>query len=124
MQLVIFKVFALGGLECAESDMQSNSGNLGACTGGLVESFLGEVQSRGRRGDRAPFAGEDGLVALPVGGAVAAFDVGRQRHVAEAVEGGVHVFGSGEPDRAFAAFAVGDDLGGKVVVEANCLADP
>lgn len=83
------------GLEGAKAHMQDDIAgvDIGLVQGG--EKFRGEMQSRGRGGDRhlLIMTGVDGLVALDVGGAgvalgIAPFDVRRQGHRAQPVCGG------------------------------------
>src|SRR5215472_921765 len=81
------------------------------------------MESRGGGCDRALLAGEDGLIALAVAGVIGAFDVGWERDVAQAFEGGPKVAWSVEADSALAQFAVGDDLAFQVFVEANTFAN-
>ena len=50
------------------------------------------MQAGSRRGNRAAFAGKDGLVALPVFVRIGAVNVRRQRHVADALERRPEIF--------------------------------
>jgi hypothetical protein len=74
--------FDLDRLEGAGAHMQRDAGALDAARLQLVEQGLVEVQRGGWRRDRAGRAREHGLVAALVLGAVAMFDIGRQRHMA------------------------------------------
>src|ERR1035441_5856692 len=56
------------------------------------------MESGGGRGDGAFFAGEDGLIAVAVGGRIGAFDIGRQRDVTDALEGGIKIGSALEAD--------------------------
>ena len=77
---------AVTGLKVPMPTWRVTRGGLDAAGGQPLQQLRGEVEPGGRGGDRARLAGEDGLVALPVLGPVRALDVGRQRHVAEALE--------------------------------------
>ena len=71
-------------LEGAGADVQGDVAELDAARAQRVQQRVVEMQAGGRRGDRAEFAREHGLVALVVVGARLALDVGRQRQAAGA----------------------------------------
>ena len=54
--------------------------------GERIDQRLIEMKARGRRRDRTKLARKDALITLAVGRLRAPFDVGRQRHLAEALE--------------------------------------
>ena len=85
VEVRVFDALGVQRLEGAQADVQRDVGDVGAGAA-LVEDLRREVQAGGGGGDGAALAGEDGLVALAVGGAVAALDVGRQRDVAGDVQ--------------------------------------
>ena len=92
MQPVILDALDAHGLKRAQADVQGEFGDLDATLLKAGEDFRGEVQSGRGGGDRAAFARIDGLVALVVGGAVGAVDVGRQGDVADLVDDLKEVF--------------------------------
>lgn len=110
VEVDVFDAVDADGLEGAESDVEGDVGGLDAALFEGFEYFGREVEASGGRGDGAGLLGVDGLVALAVFGAVFAMDVGRERDVADAVEGGVEVGDGLEADGALAMFAVGDDF--------------
>src|SRR2546425_11382821 len=69
------------------------------------------MQTRSRSGAVAAPAGKDRLVAFAVSGFILAGDVGRQRNVAQALDGGQQVFNSGETKLPQAVFAAANHLG-------------
>ncbi len=76
------------------------------------------MEPRRRRGDGAAGARERRLVAVGVLGLDGPPEVGRDRRLADAVDGLVEFFGRAvedEAERAAAARRVVDDLGGEVV---------
>ncbi len=75
----------------AEADVQRDARDFDALRGERVEHLRREVQAGGGRGHRAALAREDGLVALAIRGRIVATNVGRQRHVADAVEDGEEI---------------------------------
>lgn len=101
------------GREGAEADMKGDFGDFDA--GGLdaMENFLGEVEPGGGGGDGAGGLGEDGLVALGIGGlgAVFATDVGREWHFAEARGVGEEIGSAGELKAVVAFVGFFEDLG-------------
>ena len=83
---VLGEALAAHRLERAGADVQRDRRALDAARAQRREQLGVEVQRRGRRRDRAGPLGEHGLVALDVVAFVGALDVGRQRHVAVALE--------------------------------------
>ena len=84
------RVVARDGLERPRADGEGQVRNDGATVPDLLQDFPGEVEPRGRGGDRQGLPGENGLVGLdvlrPVGSARLAPDVGRQRDVADPLQ--------------------------------------
>src|SRR5207245_10037476 len=70
-----------------------------------------EGQAGSWSGQGAAPAGKDRLVAFAVGGFIGAVDVGWQRNVAQALDGGQQVFASGETKLPQAVFAAANHLG-------------
>ena len=79
-------IFTTYRLEGAGADMQRDMGRAHALCRQPLQDAVVEVQSRGRRRDRAGFAGIDRLVAFAVGTLVGAANVRRQRHVPVTLE--------------------------------------
>ena len=110
VEVDVFDAVYADGLEGAEADVECDVGGLDAALPEGFQNLWREVEAGGGRGDGAGLLGVDGLVALAVFWAVFAMDVGRERHVADAVEGGVEVGDWLEADGTLAVFAVGDDF--------------
>ena len=73
-------------LERADTDMQRDAHDLDSSGRDRSENLPREVQSRGRRGDRARFVGVDGLIRFAIAIGRWAADVWRQRHDSDAVD--------------------------------------
>lgn len=97
--------------EGAEADVKGQAGDLNSLCGEGVEDSGREVEAGCGRGDRALLLREDGLIALAISKGVVATDVGRQGHVADAIEDVKEVFGRLELQEAFAEFATVEDFG-------------
>ena len=123
VQLRLFDHLLVQRLKGAEAYVEGDVRLFGAGCAAAVQHLRREVKPGGRRRDGASFAGEDGLVALAVGGRIGALDVGRQGHVADALEGGVEIPIAVKADGAFAEFRARDDLAFQPFVEAYALAD-
>ena len=82
--MVLRDLVCLDGAECSESHMQRDIGKRNALVRNALQQLLCEVQSGRRRGGGAGDAGIDRLIALAVGKLLA--DIGRKRHLAEALE--------------------------------------
>ena len=118
---VLVGVLGLHGQESAGADMEGDEDAPDAALVEAAKKLVGEMQPGGRRRDRALLAGVERLVV----GAVALVrrapsgDVGRQRHLAEALDRLVEESaGKGEAEHDLAALALLLDLG----VEAHELA--
>ncbi len=104
-------------LEGAQAYMEGNVLDLHAFGAEFGEDLGGEVEAGGGGGGGARLGGVDGLVAgLVVGGIWLTFravDVGRERHVADAVEMLEEGWVGDESECALAVFFGGQDLGGQ-----------
>ena len=78
-------------LERAVPDMERHVHAADAACGKLVQQRGCEVQAGGRSGHRATFPRVNGLIAETIGRFVGAFDVRREWHVADGVDGRVHI---------------------------------
>ncbi len=96
MHVVVFDLVDPHRLEGARAHVQGDESPLDALGGDLFQQRFVEVQACGGRGDRTGTFGIHGLVALTVSALVRAVDVGRQRHVADAVEQWQHFFGEAQ----------------------------
>jgi len=76
MHPVVFDAARPDGEERPRTDVEGDRRERDALLPERGDERLGEVESRGRRRDRSPLAGEDRLVALPVGRIGRAIDVG------------------------------------------------
>ncbi len=74
--------------ESAESHVQGHVGEIDPAADDGVEELAGEVETRGRSGDRPRGRSIDGLVGDPVrfGGPIRPVDIRRQRHLPQAIE--------------------------------------
>ena len=108
MQLDLGDTIDADRLKSSEADVQRDVGNLNAARADRREDVVGEMQARGRRGHGPAFAREDGLVAALIGLFVGPRDVGRQRHVAEAIERSIEVGYGGKAQGALAVFSARD----------------
>ena len=79
---VVVEIVGRNRLECPEADVERHVRHADAARSERLEERSREVETGGRRGDRARRAREDGLVALAIGGSVGARDVRRERDVA------------------------------------------
>src|ERR1700675_1258012 len=112
MQLVIFHLFYSNGLKRAQADVQRDLCNFNPAGTNLREDLRSEVQAGRRRCDRAPCLGIDSLVPIPVRRPVVfAVDVGRKRHVSNALDAGEEIVDRGESDAPLPKTAALRDLG-------------
>ena len=124
VQLVVFDFLDSDGLEGAKADVQRNLRRFDVALAKSRKNLRCEVQTGGRRGHRSALPGVDRLVAVAVVRRVFAPNVGRERDVADVLDGGEevvevlpdrrwglspHVLGR-EADVAFAEFSTGDDF--------------
>jgi len=86
VQLVFCDGFRVDGLERAQADVERNFGNLDAAALDLFQDLRGEMQTRGRRCDRASFMRVDRLIAIAIVKAIGASDVGWKRHMSESLD--------------------------------------
>ena len=75
-------------LESSQADVQRDLGGLDAALTDSVENLRCEMKTGGGRGYRSALLGIDGLIALAIVGGIRARDVGRERDMADAIEGG------------------------------------
>src|SRR5437660_219619 len=106
-----FDIFAADGLERSQSHPQGDFANINAPRAQAVANRRREVQTGGWSGHGAAPAGKNRLVAFAVRGFIRAGDVGRERNVAQALDGGQQVFTSGETKLPQAVFAAANHLG-------------
>ncbi len=97
--------------EGAEADVEGDAGDFDAASGESVEDLRSKVQAGGGCCDGASFAGVNGLVALAIGGLIVAADIGRQWHVADAVEDGEEIVDRLEAEQTLAEVVTLQDLG-------------
>ena len=86
-------------LEGPRADVQRHACDGRTARGDRVEHGLVEMQAGGRRSDRARLLGEHRLVAFGVLRVVRVPDIGRQRHVAAALQHGGHRFGEAHAEQ-------------------------
>ena len=108
-------------LKCSEPDVQRYICDSGAGSTARVQDLRREVQARGGRGDRTRFAREYGLVTIAIFGSVRAFNLRRQRDMADLVQPCKDVFVRSKVYRSLAVLAASDDLGLQTI-ELNALA--
>src|SRR5262249_3299958 len=77
---------AANGFEGAVADVKRDLHRPDASRLEGFEDLRREMQSRGGRGDRAPYTREDRLISLSIGRRVVTLDVGRQRYMTERVD--------------------------------------
>jgi hypothetical protein len=103
------------GLEGSEADVKGDGFDLHALLPELIEDRGREVKPGGGGRGGTGVLGEDGLVAglifRRVGDGFGAVDVGRERHVADAIQDLVEVGRWREAEGAFAELACGEDFG-------------
>ena len=96
--------------ESAEAYVECELGYFNAAGFDLIEDGGREVKACCGCGDGAALSGEDGLIALAIGGCVVSLDVRGKRHVADLFEGGEEVFDGGEAESAFAEYPAACDF--------------
>ncbi len=114
MEFVILDLVDADWLESSQADVQGDLGGLDAALTDSVQNLRGEVETGGGRGYRSALLGIDGLIALAIVGGIRARDVGRERYVADAIEGGekiVVIFEGVEADLALAELSTRQDFG-------------
>jgi len=115
MEFVKFDLVDAYGLESSQADVERDFGGLDAALADAVEDFRGEVKAGGGSGYRSALLGIDSLIAFAIAGRVGARDVGRERDVADAIEGGEEgvggLKGGREADAALAELGAGQDIG-------------
>ena len=115
MDLVILDALDADGLEGSQADVQGDIDGLDAALADAVEDFWGEMKAGGGSGYRSALLGIDGLVAFAIAGRIGTRDIGRERDVADAIEGSEEIVGAArdglKADAALAEFPAGEDLG-------------
>ena len=110
----VLQAVGADGLEGAEADVEGDGFNLDTFMSEGLEDFGGEVEARGWGGGGAKGVCVDGLVAGAVFGGVRerliTVDVGRERHVADALKDFEEILAGGETEGAFAVVAGGKDF--------------
>ena len=86
MNGVRFYLIDLHRLEGAIADVQGNGRALDTFLLQAIEKLLGEMESGGRRRDRAALAGIHGLIPIAIALRVVPLDIRRQRHVADVLD--------------------------------------
>jgi len=128
MEFVILDLVDANRLEGSEADVERDFSGLDAAPADTAENLLSEMEAGGGGGYRSALLGVDGLIALAIARRVRAGNVGRERDMADAIEGGeevVHAGSGREADVALAELGAGEDLGLKfvLVTEEQALAD-
>jgi len=72
--------------KCTQANMQRDVRNLNAPCGKFIQYVRRHVQSGRGRGHGAAFPRKDCLIALAIAGRIVAANIGRQGHVADAIE--------------------------------------
>jgi len=119
VQLVILDALHPHRLEGSKPDVQSDRGGGNASGLDARKNFPGEVQPGGGGGHRTWLARIDRLVAIAISQKIPPVDIGRQRHMAEAVEPGKKVGHRSKSNPALSEAASGHDLGFEFVVLAK-----
>ncbi len=128
VELVILDAIDADRLESSQADVQRDPGGLDAALTDSVENLRGEVETGGGRGYRSPLLGIDGLIAIAIVGGIRARDVGRERDVADAIEGRekiIHALGGLKTDVALAELSARQDfsLEFNLIAEEKAFAD-
>ena len=122
MKMNVFDHVGVERLKCSQADVQSDVSDRGAGGSAGFQNFRREMQTGGGRGRGASFAGEDGLIALAIGSGVGAADIGRQRHVARALQHFIQIATRVKADGALAMLAAAEDFGGQFVGDHDAFA--
>src|SRR2546425_10311641 len=102
-------------LKRAVTNMQSDFGDFDSTRAQAVKQFGSEMQSRGRRRNRAALASENGLIAFCVKAIFfIAFDVRRKRRPSDSINDFVEISGSFETHHATPEVAPLDHLSGEL----------
>ncbi len=121
---VVFEARNADGLESAEADIEGERVDFDAGEAQAGEDFGGEMEAGGGSGDSRAAGGVNGLVTLTVGELVFAADIGRERNVSQAFDGGAGVARGGiEAEAAQAVHSAGQNSGDEFAIgEADALA--
>jgi len=105
-------------LESSQADVQRDVGGLDAALTDSVENLRGEMEAGRGRGYGSALLRIDGLIALAIARGIWARDIGRERDVADAIEGGeeiIVILERLEAEVALAELGARQDLGLQVV---------
>ncbi len=119
VEFVIFDAPDANGLKSPEADVKSDLGGFDSTLTDALENFRGEVKAGGGSGDGAARIGIDGLITIAVTRRIGAGDVGRERDVADAIEGGEEICDRLEADAALAKFCARQNFGLQFVMVAE-----
>src|ERR1035437_771098 len=96
--------------ERSEAHVQCNASYFDAAGSEGIEDLRGEVEARGGGSHGAALGRIDRLVALAIGGGIVAADIGRQWHVADAVEDGKEIVHRLKAEQALTVLSAFQDL--------------
>ena len=119
MQPVLFDPLHPDGLKGSQSYVQRDLRGFNAAFFHAFKNLRGEVQTSGGRGYRSAFARIDGLIALPVRRTIGAFNVRRQRHVADAFDERNEVRNRRETNCPFSELSAGKHFRLKLILIAE-----
>jgi hypothetical protein len=111
MQLNVFDVVDSERCKSSQTYVQRHAHDFYAVGGNLVEHLRCKVQTGSGRRYRSPLLGEDGLVSLTISVLVIAMNIGRQRHVSDAIENGEEIVDRGELEQPVAELSTLKDFG-------------
>src|SRR6266568_5912868 len=125
VQSVILHTVRAYRLKSSQTDVQCNFCSFDAAVFHPPEDLRGEVQTGGGCGHRTALPGIDRLIAFAIAGTILAGNIGRQRHVAETIDGAKEIRGWSETDPALAEASPRQHFGLKFVIipEKEALAD-
>jgi hypothetical protein len=119
MQLVLLYYLGVNGLERPQANVQSDFGGFNAVLPQALEDFRREVQAGGRGGYRAALTGVNRLITFPVGWLIGTVNVGRERHMAQALDLAEEIHGRLKTNSALAEASPGNYFGLKLTVLAK-----
>src|SRR5947209_10083909 len=108
--LVLFNVFHAHRLEGAQAHMQGDFRDIDAVLADAGENFRSEMQAGSRGGHTVLLLRIDSLIAFAIFGAVGAADIGRQRHMSDALHHSKEVIYRVEPQCPLTKFATSGDF--------------
>jgi len=101
VEVDIFDIFSADRLEGPKTDVECDGFDLNAVRTELIEDLRSEMKSRSRSRGRAGLVRKDCLIPFAIRLGIVAVDVGRQGHVADAIQDGAEIIGRGEAQGAF-----------------------